>query len=37
MKGCVVTLQKFDKLIKECVKDGSITITEKTIENNKHI
>ncbi len=34
LKGYVLTLQKFEKLIKECVKDGSVTITENTIETN---
>lgn len=33
LKGYVLTLQKFDKLIKEYVKDGSITITENIIRN----
>lgn len=35
LKGYVLNLQKFDKLIKECVKDGSVTITENTIETTK--
>lgn len=35
LKGCVVTLQKFEKLIKEGVKDGSITLTSNTIETDK--
>lgn len=34
LKGYVLTLQKFDKLIKECVKDGSITITENRLATN---
>ena len=32
LRGYVVTLQNFDKLIKQGVKDGTITITENTIE-----
>lgn len=35
LKGCVVTLQKFEKLIKEGVKDGLITLTSNTIETDK--
>jgi hypothetical protein len=34
LKGYVLTLQKFEKLLKECVKDGSVAITENTIETN---
>lgn len=34
LKGYVMTLQKFEKLIKEGVNDGSVTITEKSIETN---
>ncbi len=34
LKGYVLTLQKFDKLIKECMKDGSITITENRLAIN---
>ena len=32
---CVVTLQNFDKLIKQGERDGTITITENTIETDK--
>lgn len=32
--GYVVNLQNFDRLIKEGVKEGTITITENTIETN---
>lgn len=35
LRGCVVTLQNFDKLIKQGEKDGTITITENTIETDK--
>ena len=35
LRGYVVTLQNFDKLIKQGVKDGTITITENTIETEK--
>lgn len=35
LRGCVITLQNFDKLIKQGVRDGTITITENTIETNK--
>lgn len=35
LKGYVLTLQKFDRLIAEGVKDGTIIITENTIETNK--
>ena len=35
LKGYVLTLQKFDKLIKEGVKDGTITVTENTLETDK--
>lgn len=34
LKGYVLTLQKFDKLLKEGVQDGSITVTENTIETD---
>ena len=34
LSGYVLTLQNFDKLIKEGVKDGTITITENTIETD---
>ncbi len=32
LRGYVITLQKFDKLIREGVKDGTIIVTENTIE-----
>lgn len=32
LKGYVITLQNFDRLIKEGVRDGSISVTENTIE-----
>ena len=32
LRGYVVTLQNFDRLIKQGVKEGTITITENTIE-----
>ena len=35
LKGYVLTLQKFEKLIKEGENDGSISITTNTIETNK--
>jgi len=35
LRGYVVTLQNFDRLIKEGVKDGTITFTENTIETDK--
>ena len=34
LKGYVLTLQKFEKLIKECVKDGTVSITENKIETD---
>jgi hypothetical protein len=34
LKAYVVTLQKFEKLLKEGVDDGSVTITESTIETD---
>lgn len=34
LRGYVVTLQNFDRLIKDGVKDGTITITENTIETD---
>lgn len=34
LKGYVLTLQKFDNLLKEGVKDGSIVVTENTIETD---
>lgn len=35
LKGYVITLQKFDRLIKDGVKDGSIVVTESIIETDK--
>lgn len=35
LRGHVLTLQKFDKLLKEGEKDGSITVTQRTIETDK--
>lgn len=35
LKGYVLTLQRFDSLLKDGVKDGTITITENTIETDK--
>lgn len=35
LRGYVLTLQKFDRLISEGVRDGSITITENIIETGK--
>lgn len=35
LRGYVLTLQNFDKLIKEGVKDGSIIVTENNIETDK--
>lgn len=34
LRGYVVNLQNFDRLIKEGIKDGTITITENTIETD---
>ncbi|WP_028913204.1 hypothetical protein [Prevotella sp. MA2016] len=34
LKGYVLTLQNFDNLIKEGIKDGSISVTENKIETN---
>lgn len=34
LKGYVLTLQNFDRLVKEGVKDGSIIVTENTIKTN---
>lgn len=34
LKGYVLTLQNFDRLVKEVVKDGSIIVTENTIKTN---
>ncbi len=35
LSGFVVTLQKFDRLIKQGVKDGTITISENEIDTDK--
>ncbi len=35
LRGYVLTLQKFDKLLKEGEKDGSIKVTQRTIETDK--
>lgn len=35
LKGYVITLQKFEKLLKEGEKDGSVVITTNTIETDK--
>ena len=35
LKGYVINLQKFEKLLKEGVKDGSVKITKTTIETDK--
>ena len=35
LSGYVLTLQKFDRLIKEGIKDGSIVITENQIQTDK--
>ena len=35
LKGYVITLQNFEKLLKEGEKDGSVVITENTIETDK--
>ena len=35
LKGYVITLQKFDTLLKEGVKGGSIEVSENTIETDK--
>lgn len=35
LRGFVVTLQNFDKLIKDGVKDGTITISENEIDTDK--
>lgn len=34
LKGYVTTLQKFDKLMREGVKNGTISVTERTIETD---
>ena len=35
LRGYVVTLQKFEELLKDGQKDGSVMITSKTIEIKK--
>lgn len=35
LKGYVITLQKFDRLMKDGVKDGTILVTETMIETDK--
>ncbi len=35
LRGFVVNLQNFDKLIRQGVKDGTITITENEIDTSK--
>lgn len=35
LKGYVITLQNFEKLLKDGEKDGSVVITENTIESDK--
>lgn len=35
LRGYVLTLQKFDSLLKEGEKDGSIVVTQRTIETDK--
>lgn len=37
LRGYVVTLQKFEELLREGQRDGSVTITEKTIKSNKKL
>ena len=34
LRGCVLTLQKFERLLKEGVENGSVNITESTIETD---
>ena len=34
LKAYVLTLQKFEKLLKQDVEDGSVTITESNIETD---
>lgn len=34
LKGYVLTLQKFEKIMKDCVKDGTVAITERKIETD---
>lgn len=35
LRGYVLTLQKFEELLKEGQRDGTVTITSKTIETDK--
>lgn len=35
LRGYVLTLQRFEELLKEGERDGSVTITSKTIETSK--
>lgn len=35
LKGYVVTLQRFEQLLKEGVKEGSVTLSEREIKTNK--
>ena len=35
LRGYVLTLQKFEELLKEGKKDGTVTVTEKSIETDK--
>lgn len=35
LRGYVLTLQKFEELLKEGQRDGTVTVTSKTIETNK--
>lgn len=35
LKGYVMTLQRFDKLLKEGIADGSVIITENEIDTDK--
>ena len=35
LKGYVITLQKFEKLLKESEKDGSVVVTTNIIETDK--
>ena len=35
LRGYVLTLQKFEELLKEGQRDGTVTVTSKTIETDK--
>ena len=35
LRGYVLTLQKFEELLKEGQRDGTVTITAKTIDTDK--